>query len=102
MMMHYGYALVFKDIHGFVLPYDMSGYCKVFNEAVSAERDYESLKKYLDHKLSTRIKSVERRIVQRRWWFPKVLIVTTYYSDDELKALRQIANTLEVKRVKIA
>lgn len=102
MMMHYGYSLVYKDIQGFILPYDTSGYCKVFNEEASAERELSGLKDYLNCRLSTRIKSVEHQIVPRRWWFQKVVAVTTYYSDDELKSLRQIINTLHVKRVKLA
>ncbi|QEG12733.1 hypothetical protein POTTS_123 [Klebsiella phage vB_KpnM_Potts1] len=102
MMMHYGYALAYKDLPGFVLPYDTGGYCKVFNDEAAAEREFNGLKDYLNHRLSTRIKSVEHQTVPRRWWFPKVLIVTTHYSDDELKSLRQIINTLHVKKVRLA
>lgn len=102
MMMHYGYALVYKDKHGFALPYEYDGCCKVFSDEAAAKNEYNGLKSYLEHKFSTRIKSVERQVVPRKWWFPKVLIVTTHYSDDELKSLRQIISTLHVKRVKLA
>lgn len=102
MMMHYGYALVYKDKHGFVLPYEYNGCCNVFSDEAAAKNEYNGLKSYLEHRFDTRIKSVERRVVPRKWWFPKVLIVTTHYSDDELKSLRQIINTLHVKKVRLA
>ncbi|UEP19338.1 hypothetical protein [Klebsiella phage vB_KpnM-VAC36] len=102
MMMHYGYVIAYKDKPGFVLPYEYGGCCNVFSDEAKAKNEYEALKAYLEHKFVTRVKSVERRVVPRKWWFPKVLIVTTRYSDDELKSLRQIINTLHVKKVRLA
>jgi hypothetical protein len=98
--MYYAYALVHKDKDGYEHPLEIDDkVVYLFRTTAGAERVLEQWKVSTDHYIKNG--RCEITYVPRKFWFDKRIEKQVYPSEERVRELKLILNTVKIKRVKL-